>query len=114
MRFEIQGRKLTVTDALRTHIERRLQFALGRFGGRVASVKVCLQDINGPRNGTGMRCRIAVGVRPTGSVVIEDTDADLYAAVDRAADRAGRSVGRHLERARDRERDGRGGREIPT
>jgi len=34
-------------------------------------------------------------------VVIEDTEMDLYAAIDRAADRAGRTVGRRLSRQRD-------------
>jgi len=36
--------------------------------------------------------------------VIEDTEADLYVAVDRATDRAGRTVGRRLARQRDRGR----------
>ena len=37
-------------------------------------------------------------------VVIEDTELDIYTAIDRAADRAGRTVGRGLARHRDRER----------
>ena len=35
------------------------------------------------------------------AVVIEDTEADLYVAIDRAADRAGRTLERRLARQRE-------------
>ena len=40
MKIDIRGHRIEVTEALRTHIERRLQFALGRFGARVTAVTV--------------------------------------------------------------------------
>ena len=36
--------------------------------------------------------------------MIEDTETDVYVAIDRAADRAGRSVARRLERQRNQRR----------
>lgn len=48
-------------------------------------------------------CRIDVGLRLFGSVRVEDTDADLFAAVDHAADRVSRSVAHALERERERD-----------
>jgi ribosome-associated translation inhibitor RaiA len=38
-------------------------------------------------------------------VIIEQQEADLYVAIDRAADRAGRAVSRRLERASGGRRD---------
>ena len=42
------------------HIERRLRFALDRFGDRIARVFVFLHDRNGPRGGIDKICRVLV------------------------------------------------------
>ena len=101
MQVEIRARNLELTRALQAHAERRLQFALGRFGSRIDRVVVRLADLNGPGGGVDKRCRIAVGLIRSKSVVVDDRDADLYTAVDRAADRAGRCVARLLTRDRE-------------
>jgi ribosome-associated translation inhibitor RaiA len=61
---------------------------------------VRLSDENGPRGGRDKRCRIRVGIAGAQSVVIEDTEADLTVAIDRAAERAARVLVRRLERQR--------------
>ena len=61
---------------------------------------VRLSDINGPRGGEDKCCHIQVALAHLPDVVIEDTEADLYAAIDRAADRAAHTVGRRLMRKR--------------
>jgi ribosome-associated translation inhibitor RaiA len=61
---------------------------------------VQLSDINGPRGGIDKRCQIEVQLKGTPNVVIEDVEADLYAAIDRAAERVGRTVARRLSRQR--------------
>lgn len=97
MQVQIRGRRIDLTAALRGHVERRLQFALSRFGDRIGRVAVQLADINGPRGGDDKSCRINVSVRPSKTVFVEAVKADLCAAIDQAAERAGRSVGRELE-----------------
>ena len=99
MRFEMQSRGFVLTDALREYTGRRLKFALARAGDRVRRVTVRLSDVNGPRGGIDKRCRIQVTMNGIAAVVIEDTEADLYLAIDRAADRTGRSVARRLARS---------------
>ncbi len=101
MHLDIRGQNITLTPALLERVERRVQFAVGRFDGRVTRVSVRVADVNGPRGGVDKRCRIAVRVRPMGEIVVEDTHPDLYAAIDGAADRIGRSVQREIERLRD-------------
>lgn len=123
MKIQIRERNNKVDEALRAHAQRRLGFALGRFGEQVGQVMVRFSDIlgrkaashrktdgkangrkaNGRKANGRMRnrpvdklCQIVVTLRPR-SVRVEDTDADAFAALDYAADRAGRSVARTLD-----------------
>ena len=54
---------------------------------------------DGDENVGHKRCQIEVGLRPQ-RLDVEDTDVDLFAAVNHATDRASRSVARALEQAR--------------
>lgn len=86
-----------LVEGLRSYIERRLRFALGRFGGRVGHLTVRI----GADGKVASRCRISAEVLPFGRVAVEERDPDLFTAVDRATGRIGRLFGRELERARD-------------
>ena len=101
MRIHVRSRGFELTDALRTHAERRLLFALGRFGRRVQSVMLRIDDVNGPRGGADQRCQIVARLAPWGDVRVEEPDGDLYGAIDRAADRLDRAVAREIERRRE-------------
>ena len=101
MRIDIQARGFELTEGLREHTERRLHFALSWASHGVRTVNVRLSDINGPRGGNDKRCRIKVPLPGGQAVVVEDTEADLYVAIDRAADRTERTVARRLERLRE-------------
>ena len=103
MEIEIQARNFSLTRALRTHIERRLGFALGTCYRHVRRILVRLSDTNGPRGGSDKRCQLEV-MLPGQAVVVVDTEADLYLAINRAASRAGRTVMRQLRRRRDLKR----------
>ncbi|MES9944707.1 MAG: HPF/RaiA family ribosome-associated protein [Candidatus Thiodiazotropha sp.] len=104
MQIDIQARNFPLTEALRRHVERRLEFALSTRDDHIQRVLVRLYDINGPRGGADKCCQIMVMLAHLPDVVIEDTEVDLYTAIDRAADRASRTVGRRLARQRDRGR----------
>jgi len=100
MQFSVSGDRVKVTTGLREFIDRRLHFALGRFGPAIDHVSVRVGDINGPRGGADKHCRIVVKLRASGSnpIAIDDNDEDLYAAVAQASDRVGRTVARAVER----------------
>ena len=101
MRIEIQSRGFDLTEGLREHTERRLQFALNWASHDVRTVSVRLFDVNGPRGGNDKCCRIQIPLAGGHDVVIEDTESDLYVAIDRAADRSERALARRLERLRE-------------
>lgn len=101
MQIDVQALGFELTPALRKHTERRLQFALDRADSHVVRLWVRLSDLNGPRGGEDKRCHLRIALTGPPQVLIEDTEADLYVAIDRAADRAGRTVARRIERLRD-------------
>ena len=101
MRINIQARGFELTEGLREHAERRLQFALSWASDEVRAVRVCLFDVNGPRGGNDKRCRIQIPMAGAPNVVVEDAESDLYLAIDRAADRTERTMARRLGRLRE-------------
>jgi len=98
MQIDIQTRNFDLTNALRNYVERRLRFALTWADNHVQRIVVRLSDVNGPRGGDDKRCHLLVVLAGLPDVVVKDTEADLYFAIDRAADRAGRSVMRRIDR----------------
>jgi len=101
MQIDIQARQFSLTNSLRNHAKRRLRFALACCDDRIKQAVMRLSDINGPRGGADKRCHLQVILTGLPDVVVEDTEADLYIAINRATDRAGRTVGRRLARQRD-------------
>ncbi len=106
MQIAIQSNGFDLTEGLRVHVERRIRFAFDWANCHVSKVAVRLSDLNGPRGGEDKRCLIQVAVPGAPDVVIEDTQTDIYVAIDRAADRAGRSLARRMERQRARRSGG--------
>lgn len=102
MKIDLRVRGLADPAVLRDQIERRLQFALGRFGHEVARVTVRLSDENGPRGGVDKRCHLTVRGPKLATVVIDERNAVAEAAIDLAAGRASRAVARLIDRRRER------------
>jgi len=98
MQIDIEARDFPLTDALRSHAERRLRSALTCCGEHIRRVAMRLSDVNGPRGGADKRCRLQVVLAGLPDVVVEDIEADLYVAIDRATDRAGRTLVRKVDR----------------
>ena len=99
MQIEIQAQNFSITQAMRAYIERRLGFALSKCYRHVKRIMVRLSDINGPRGGNDKRCHLEV-ILTGEAVVVVDTEADMYVAINSAASRAGRTVMHRLRRRR--------------
>ena len=98
MQFEIRGRDISITEALRDHIERRLRFALDRFTTRIKQVHVTLVDLNGPRGGIDKCCKLAISLDRSSTIVVESHASEVYVAIDGVADKAAIYIGRRLKR----------------
>lgn len=101
MIWELKDKGARRPNELPDLIERRLRFALGRFGSRIQKTVVFLQDDNGPRGGIDKVCRVLARVQGCGVMTAAVVDADWTAAVDRAINRVGHTVSRHLDRLRE-------------
>ena len=75
-------------------------FGFGLVGQRETAEPIF--DINGPRGGVDKCCRITAHLEPTETVVVEELDTDLFAAIGRATEQVARIFTRRLTRMRDR------------
>ena len=101
MHIDIHTHGFTLTAGLREYVEKRLAYAMSYGDDSIMRLTVRLSDINGPRGGNDKRCLIEARLKQAPAVVIEDVEADLYQAIDRAAERAGRTLVRRLARQRE-------------
>ncbi len=101
MQFDIRTQGFDLTDGLREHAERHLRFALDWARLEVGRVVLRFSDINGPRGGNDKRCQVRIPLPRMRDVVVEETAADLYVAMDRAIVRAARTLERRLSRQRE-------------
>lgn len=101
MHIDIRAQGFDLTDGLRDHAERRLNFALDWARHNIGKVVLRLTDINGPRGGQDKRCQLRIPLPRMRAVVIEETAADIYLAIDRSIDRAARALERRLSRQRE-------------
>lgn len=103
MHWELKDQAVSRPDDLPDRIDRRLRFALARFGSRIQKTIVFLHDHNGPKGGIDKVCRILVKTQGCGTLVAAIVDSDWNTAVDRATARIGHTVARQIARVRERQ-----------
>ena len=103
MQVELRIRNADLVNILRGYTDRRLRFALSRFGDRVGRVVVSVSECNDADQGIVKSCHISAELRPFGQVAARETAPDLYTAINRAAGRVGRLFALRLGRRKDGE-----------
>lgn len=103
MQVELRIRNADLVNILRGYTDRRLRFALSRFGDRVGRVVVSVSECNDADQGIVKSCHIKAELRPFGQVAARETAPDLYTAINRAAGRVGRLFALRLGRGKDGE-----------
>ena len=98
MQIDIQSRGFSLTDSLMNYAQQRMQLAMAYCNGHVSRIVMRLSDINGPRGGADKRCHIQVVLTGIPDVVVNDTEVNLYDAIDRAVDRTRRAVVKKVDR----------------
>jgi hypothetical protein len=96
----MKTRGVPLDETLEQVIRSNVRTALGRFSKRVRNVFVWIEDTNGPREGSGIRCRIAVGLANGGRPVAVAEAANEYAAVAECAIRARTLLDRLVKKRR--------------
>ena len=95
---------LALDEDLRLRIHRRLGLRLGKFAPRIERLTVRFNDVNGPRGGIDVACRIKVVISGLPSVVVTELAGDPVQAFDLAGQRIERAVRHTIGRARERGR----------
>jgi ribosome-associated translation inhibitor RaiA len=98
MKVDVRMHNADLADAVRIYATRRILFTLGRLASHIGRVRVRISDTNGVRGGVDQCCNIGVELLPSGKVVLEQVNADLFTAIDRAAERTGQVVRRKIQR----------------
>jgi hypothetical protein len=98
--IDIRFRGIESSDALESHVTRRVRNHLRRFGQDLTAVVVRIADVNGPRGGVDKRCRITVRGPRFGSSTLSKLGTDAFAVVDVAVGTMAHALGRQITRAR--------------
>jgi len=98
MRISITNGDMDLSNEQHESIESRLRLSLSRFSSKIARISVEVSTIDTPKG--HKKCRMELFLRPSRKIVLENTDAEIQAAVDRTAVQMARSVERQLRRDR--------------
>ena len=102
MQVNIHSEQVKLDKAIEAHIQRKIKLALSRFESSISSISISLSDdltksANTSNSDiTATRCCLKVFIGSLTSIEVEDTQNDLYCAIDRVIQKASRSIPRKL------------------
>ena len=99
--IKVSGRKVTVTDALRSYVDEKIGDALKVFDIKPMSCDVVLRVDKNPSNPDNQVVEVTVFVRDS-VVRVVAAQTDMYAAIDVAADTVTRQLRKYKTRVVDR------------
>lgn len=101
MDIKVSGRKVTVTDALRSYVDEKIGGALEVFDIQPMTCDVVLRVEKNRSNPEAAVCEVTVRVRDN-VVRVESADPDMYAAIDIASSKVTRQIRKFKTRIIDR------------
>ena len=99
--IKISGRKVSVSDSLREHVEEKIADALKVFDIKPMTCDVVLRVDKNPSNPERKACEVTVFVRDNVVRVVASSD-DMFTAIDEAADKVTRQLRKYKTRIIDR------------
>lgn len=95
---------VTISDAIRAHIEDKLSGVDRRFGGRITRVEVFLKDTNADKGGVDKLCTMES--RPAGlePVAASAQTEDVYLSIQEAARKLEKAIESRIGRIEGRKR----------
>ena len=98
MKIELAG-NFPLSASGREFVTQQAERKLGRFEGRIREADITIDDVNGPKGGSDIRCLIRARLNRLPDVVIEETAGTVGAALH-ALDRAVQAVTRSIDKRR--------------
>ena len=90
--LNIRSQGVEVDDDLEDYVRRKAGQKLGRLARKVERVTVRLEDINGPKGGVDVECRLKVVVSGGPSVIVTERATEPVQAFDMALGGATRAL----------------------
>jgi putative sigma-54 modulation protein len=100
MKIAVRLLGLPPSESLRQHAERQARLHLGRFGVALDSVDIRIRDVNGPRGGEDMECKVSAKGPRLRFATMAELSGDAYQSVGMALSRLARAIARGLDRSR--------------
>ncbi|MCG3137566.1 MAG: hypothetical protein HJJLKODD_01412 [Phycisphaerae bacterium] len=101
MELRMTTRGMKSRSDLREFAEIKITNILHRFEDRIQDVAVLLQDVTGPKKkGVDQRCRIEIRMKTGGTILIDELDAAMPAAIALALDRCKAALSRQVNKAK--------------
>ncbi len=98
MDVRLLDRNVGVTAEQREGIDRCLQYAFDRFSSHIRHIDVSLSDVNGPKGGDDLQCRMKIVLDGKGEIMVEGKSVSVEALISETADRAALAVSKRLDR----------------
>ncbi len=96
--LNIRTHKVALDPSIEDYVRDRAGRKLGKFAVHVQRVTVRFDDINGPRHGVDIVCKIKVAMEGSPSIVITETASHPRDSFDFAIDAAEKAVQRDLDK----------------
>ena len=100
MHIKAKTRGFTLSKALGLYVKNKLESKLGNYQAKISRAYVTLLDINGPKGGEDMQCKIQLKLDNSQAIVVQETASNMYDAINTCSTRARQVVGRHFSRIR--------------
>lgn len=102
MKVSIQSSQVGLDKAIEAHIQRKLKLALTRMEPYITAISINLSDVvnqpinDGDKEVSVTRCCLQIAIANLPALEVEDTQTDLYFAIDRVIQKASRTMARKL------------------
>ena len=91
-------RGLQTPETWADHVDSKIRISLGLFTHKIRRVDVFLSDINGPKGGLDMLCKIKTSVYGQAPFIVQEKADTVHEAINVCLHRTKRSISRHIER----------------
>ena len=103
MKVILRGVHLTLTEAIKQHVQTHLVEHIKRFyDSDAAELEIHLRDTNGTKGGRDKECSVTVRLPHGHPIHITEQSEDIYKSIDLARDRVENSAKRLVERSHDK------------
>ncbi|MGB5915482.1 MAG: ribosome-associated translation inhibitor RaiA, partial [Phormidesmis sp.] len=104
MKLVIQGKNIEITDAIRSHVNQKIEKATAHFQTLINKVDVNLSVETNPRIAPKQSTEVTIYLNNT-VVRAEESSENMYATIDMVTDKITRQLRKYKEKRRDQSHD---------